>query len=83
RRHSASSATEADVLIVGGGPAGLAAAVYLGRFRHRVVVVDAGESRAMLIAESRNCPGFPEGISGPDLLQRLRSQAAKFGATLV
>ncbi|TIP87113.1 MAG: NAD(P)/FAD-dependent oxidoreductase [Mesorhizobium sp.] len=83
RRHSAPSATEADVLIVGGGPAGLAAAVYLGRFRHRVVVVDAGESRAMLIAQSRNCPGFPEGISGPDLLQRLRAQAAKFGATLV
>ncbi|WP_352929260.1 NAD(P)/FAD-dependent oxidoreductase [Mesorhizobium sp. M0938] len=83
RRHSASSWTDADVLIVGGGPAGLAAAIYLGRFRHRVVVVDANEARAMLIAESRNCPGFPEGISGADLLHRLRAQADKYGATLV
>lgn len=46
---------ENDCLIVGGGPAGLAAATYLGRFRRRVVVFDAGESRAKLIAITRNC----------------------------
>ncbi|WP_411967780.1 NAD(P)/FAD-dependent oxidoreductase [Mesorhizobium sp. CA6] len=69
-------------MIVGGGPAGLAAATYLGRFRRRVVVFDAGESRAKLIAITRNCPGFPDGISGPELLSRLRQQALLSGAEL-
>nr|WP_281040043.1 NAD(P)/FAD-dependent oxidoreductase [Mesorhizobium sp. M8A.F.Ca.ET.021.01.1.1] len=64
-----------DCLIIGGGPAGLAAATYLGRFRRRVMVVDAGESRARWIPVSHNCPGFPDGISGVDLLERLRQQA--------
>ncbi|RWB70390.1 MAG: NAD(P)/FAD-dependent oxidoreductase [Mesorhizobium sp.] len=71
-----------DCLIVGGGPAGLAAATYLGRFRRRVVVFDAGESRARLIPMTRNCPGFPDGISGADLLSRLRQQALLNGAEL-
>lgn len=71
-----------DCLIVGGGPAGLAAATYLGRFRRRVVLFDAGESRARLIPITRNCPGFPDGISGADLLSRLRRQALLSGAEL-
>ncbi|RWE39047.1 MAG: NAD(P)/FAD-dependent oxidoreductase, partial [Mesorhizobium sp.] len=66
---------EGACLIVGGGPAGLAAATYLGRFRRRVIVVNAGESRARCIPVSHNCPGFPDGISGVDLLERLRQQA--------
>jgi thioredoxin reductase (NADPH) len=64
-----------DCLIVGGGPAGLTAATYLGRFRRRVIVVDAGESRAKWIPVTHNCPGFPDGIAGVDLLERLRQQA--------
>lgn len=68
-----------DCLIVGGGPAGLVAATYLGRFRRKAVVVDSGQSRAKLIPTTRNCPGFPQGIEGTDLLERLRSQAARFG----
>ncbi|MBZ9698402.1 NAD(P)/FAD-dependent oxidoreductase [Mesorhizobium sp. CO1-1-9] len=72
-----------DVLIVGGGPAGLTAAQYLARFRHRVLVVDAGQPRAALIPKSHNCPGFPEGISGPDLLDRLGRHASLYGATLM
>ncbi|TCT01678.1 NAD(P)/FAD-dependent oxidoreductase [Aquabacter spiritensis] len=73
----------ADCLIVGGGPAGLTAAIYLARFRRRVVLVDAGSSRASLIPWTRNYPGFPEGIGGEDLLGRLRLQAARYGVTPV
>ncbi|RAI44108.1 NAD(P)/FAD-dependent oxidoreductase [Rhodoplanes roseus] len=70
-----------DCVIVGGGPAGLTAAIYLARFRRRVMVVDAGASRAALIPESHNYPGFA-GIAGPDLLIRLRHQAERYGAVL-
>jgi len=75
--------TPYDCLIVGGGPAGLTAATYLGRFRRRVLVVDAGESRARWIPRTHNCPGFPDGIEGTDLLQRLAQQAVQYGAELV
>jgi len=72
---------ELDCIIVGGGPAGLTAATYLRRFHRRVVVFDDGRSRARWIPESHNCPGFPLGVSGTELLQRLRDQAANYGAT--
>lgn len=72
-----------DALIVGGGPAGLVAAVYLARFRRSVVLVDANASRAALIPRSHNCPGFPDGIGGNELLARLRDQARRYGATIV
>src|SRR5690606_23035962 len=71
---------EVDVLVVGGGPAGLTAATYLGRLHRRCLVVDAGDSRARWIPESNNCPGFPQGIAGTELLERLRAQAESFGA---
>jgi thioredoxin reductase (NADPH) len=71
-----------DCLIVGGGPAGLTAATYLGRYRRSVMLVDAGESRAALIPESHNYPGYA-GIAGRDLLKLLRRQAGDFGAELV
>lgn len=71
-----------DCLIVGGGPAGLTAAIYLARFRRDTLVIDSGSSRASLIPTSHNYPGFPEGISGPDLLDRLRQQARRYGARL-
>lgn len=64
-----------DTLIVGGGPAGLTAAIYLARFRRSFLLIDAGEQRASLIPMSHNHSGFPEGISGPDLLRRMRTQA--------
>lgn len=73
---------KAECLIVGGGPAGLTAAVYLARFRRRVVVIDSDESRAVLIPESHNYPGFAAGVSGPDLLLQLREQAQRYGALL-
>ncbi|HEY3564369.1 MAG TPA: NAD(P)/FAD-dependent oxidoreductase [Casimicrobiaceae bacterium] len=72
-----------DALIVGGGPAGLVAAIYLARFRRKVLVADSGGGRASLIPRSHNYPGFPDGIAGKDLLQRLREQAQRYGATIV
>lgn len=71
-----------DAAVIGAGPAGLTAATYLGRFRRRVVVLDAGRSRARWIPESHNTPGFDRGISGPTLLQRMRAQAASYGADI-
>jgi thioredoxin reductase (NADPH) len=68
-----------DCLIIGGGPAGLTAAIYLARFRLSVRIVDAGESRASMIPRTHNLPGFPGGITGPDLLARMRAQASQFG----
>jgi thioredoxin reductase (NADPH) len=71
-----------DCLIIGGGAAGLMAAVYLGRYRRKVMVVDDGRSRVCMIPVTRNVLGFPEGIAGPELLERMRSHAARFGASL-
>lgn len=72
-----------DTLIVGGGPAGLTAAIYLARFRRSFLLIDAGEQRASLIPISHNHSGFPDGISGPQLLRRMASQASSYGAKLL
>jgi thioredoxin reductase (NADPH) len=71
-----------DCLVIGGGAAGLMAAVYLGRYRRRVLVIDDGGSRIAMIPKSRNVMGFPDGIAGPQLLERMRVHAGQFGASL-
>lgn len=71
-----------DCLIIGGGPAGLTAALYLGRFRRNCLVVDAGKSRASRIPLSHNMAGFPDGITGEVYLARLRAQAEQYGARI-
>lgn len=72
-----------DCLIIGGGPAGLTAAIYLARFKRKAVVVDSGTSRARLIPKTHNYPGFADGISGRDLVERLRAQALSYGIQLI
>jgi thioredoxin reductase (NADPH) len=71
-----------DCLVIGGGPAGLIAATYLGRFRRRVTIIDKGWSRAEWITLSHNLAGFAKGIPGPALLADMRAQARLYGASL-
>jgi thioredoxin reductase (NADPH) len=65
---------------VGAGTAGLTAAIYLARFHLSIRLFDSGNSRAALIPCTRNLAGFPEGISGHELLARMLAQAQRFGA---
>jgi thioredoxin reductase (NADPH) len=67
-----------DALVVGGGPAGMTAALYLARFRRRVVLADAGEPRAAWIPASHNIPFFADGIPGPEILARQREHLARY-----
>ena len=71
---------EVDCLIIGGGPAGMTAAIYLARFRRRFVVIDAAKSRCTWIPLSHNHAGFPDGIGGVELLMRMQQQAERYGA---
>jgi len=71
-----------DCLIIGGGPAGLTAAIYLARFHLSLRVIDAGNSRASWIPCTRNHAGFPDGISGTELIERMKAQAQKYGAAI-
>jgi len=72
-----------DCLVIGGGPAGLTAAIYLARFHLDILVIDEGKSRAGWIPCTRNVSGFPDGIKGPELLERMREQAQKYGAKIL
>ncbi len=68
-----------DCLVIGAGPAGLTAAIYLSRFHLRIAVIDAGQSRAAMIPRTHNHAGYPGGIAGTELLARMREQACEFG----
>jgi thioredoxin reductase (NADPH) len=72
-----------DTLIVGGGPGGLTAAIYLRRFTRNVALVDKGNSRLRLIPVSHNYPGFPEGVPGHILLGNLASQLQRYGGSVM
>lgn len=71
-----------DCIVIGGGPAGLTAAIYLQRFLRRCLVIDAGSGRAASIPRSHNLPGFPGGLSGTELLARLQTQLHEFGGVI-
>ncbi len=68
-----------DCIVIGAGPAGLTAAIYLARFHLRLQLIDGGESRAALIPRTHNHAGYPGGIPGRELLQRMHTQAQEFG----
>jgi len=69
-----------DCIIVGAGPAGLTAAIYLARFHLSIRLFDSGNSRAALIPCTHNHAGYPDGISGIELLRRMNEQAERYGA---
>lgn len=68
-----------DCIIIGAGAAGLTAATYLARFRRRLVILDGGTSRLLLVPSSHNYPGYVGGVHGADLLSRLRAQVSEYG----
>lgn len=72
-----------DTLIVGGGPGGLTAGIYLRRFTRSVALVDKGHSRLRLIPVSHNYPGFPEGVPGHVLLGNLTVQLERYGGSVM
>lgn len=69
-----------DCIIIGAGPAGLTAAIYLARYHLSIRLFDSGTSRAAWIPCTHNHAGYPDGISGKELLARMQEQARKYGA---
>lgn len=74
---------EFDVVVIGGGMAGLSASVFLGRAGVRTCLLDAGESSLRRVERVNNYIGFPDGVGGAELLERGREQAQRFGVRVL
>ena len=73
-----------DSVIIGGGPAGLTAAIYLGRANKKVLVVEKKGFGSLAAAHKiDNYPGFDKGITGEELLEKMKKHALSFGAEIV
>ena len=70
-----------DAIIIGGGPAGLTAGIYLSRARMSTLLIEKAlpGGQAILTEIIENYPGFPHGITGPELMQKIEEQAVGFG----
>ncbi|MEH7883341.1 NAD(P)/FAD-dependent oxidoreductase [Bacillus sp. JJ1609] len=72
-----------DCLIIGGGIAGLQAAIQLGRYNHKTMVLDSGDGRSAICHSYHNILGYPDGISGPKLREIGRYQAERLGVKFI
>ncbi len=72
-----------DSIIIGGGIAGLQGAIQLGRYKHRVLVIDANDGRSAYCHKFHNVLGYPEGVSGPELREAGRQHARTLGAEFI
>src|SRR6476619_5086246 len=68
-----------DCIIIGGGIAGLQASIQLGRYMHKVLVIDSGDGRSTLCRSYHNILGYPDGVSGQQLRELGRRQAEQLG----